>query len=308
MTVKIELAKPVAKKLKILLYGPSGSKKTLSSLTFPNTLLVDAESGADLYMGKPDIPAFHVARTKMVRELREICDIVRADAGKTYGTLVVDPITIFYDTAKNLVSNNAEKDIDFRGWAKINNQMNSLYADLISLPVNVIIIAREAIEYEGKGNNLQKVGVKPDADKDLIYNMDFVIHMNMDGSGDVQKSRGGSLGNNGHLPTVSWVDFEPISRLHMTGESPVIISSEQAVEQEANSLANPDVAKEFWAVWTGPKNGLTGADILAALKVAKLSEWTQGRAKADEAMKLYVDDMTSAKPATPKAEAATESR
>jgi hypothetical protein len=309
MTVKIERAKPVAKKLKVLLYGPSGSHKTLSALSFPNALLVDAENGADLYPGHPDIPEFDVAHIKTIRELREICETVRADNGKTWGTLIVDPITIFYDTTKNLVSNNAEKDIDYRGWAKINNQMNSLYSLLIGLPVHVVIIAREAIEYAGSGNSLQKVGVKPDADKDLIYNMDMVIHMNMDASGDVVKSRGGALGDKGHLNTVGWADFEPISRLHMTGDSPVIISSEQAVELEADSLANPDVAKEFWAYWTNPKNGLTKVDIMTALgNINLLSEWSEGRAKADEAVKLYVDDMTNAKPATPKAaEAATDS-
>lgn len=285
--VKIEIAEPVAKKVKILLYGPSGSHKTLSALTFPRVLLVDAESGSDLYAGRPDIPTFHRARIKTVRELREVCETIREDNGLTWNTLVVDPITIFYDTAKNLVSNNAEKDIDYRGWAKINNQMGSLYNLLIGLPVHVVIIAREATEYSGSGNSLQKVGVKPDADKDLIYNMDFVIHMSMDGSAEVQKSRGGVLGKNGKLASVSWADFEPISQLYVAGKSLEYVSEEQTVEAENNNLANKEVAEAFYKHHIN--KGLTNSDILAALGgITRWSEWTKGRAEADKAVAAYV--------------------
>ena len=297
--INIEIAKPVAKKLKVLLYGSSGSGKTIAALSFPRVLLVDAESGADLYAGQPGIAEFHRVRIKTISELYEVLKAVEADAGKTWDTLVIDPITVFYQVEKNVVSANNAKDIEMRGWNKINGRLSSLYNMLTGLKVHVVVIAREAVEYSGEGLNLKKIGVKPDADKNLVYNMDFVLHLNANHSVDVEKCRGCVMGKDSKLPSVTWADFEPVAKLYVAGESQQYTSEEEAAENETDNLANEDVRKDFFAAWV--KQGLTQADIFAALgNITRLGEWAHGRAQADETVKEWFDKQLSDKPAAPK--------
>lgn len=298
MTIHIELAQPIAKKLKILFYGASGSGKTLAALSFPRVLLVDAESGADLYAGRPGIAPFHRVRIKTISELQEVLRAVEADAGKQWDTLVIDPISVFYDVEKNVASSNNTRDMDYRGWAKINNRMGSLYNMLTGLNVHVVLIARESIEYEGNGSNLKKVGVKPDADKKLVYSMDFVLRLTETHSAQVEKSRGVVLGKGGNLESVSWSDFKDVAQLYVQGERQQYTDEEEAARLEADNLANDDVRKEFTEAWV--KQGLTHGNILTALKVTRLGEWPHGRAKADAAVKEWHESQLSVKPASPK--------
>lgn len=295
-------ATPVAKKLKILFYGPSGSGKTLAALTFPRVALIDAESGSDLYAGRPGIPPFHRVRCKTLTEIEQAVNFIQADAGKTFDTLVIDPVSVLYDVEKNAQSANNTKDLGYREWAKINNRMSSLYTKLTSLNVHVVVIARESVDYSGEGTNLKKVGTKPDADKKLVYMMDFVLRLNDDHSARVEKSRGVELGKGGQLSTVTWGVFEDVSNLYTAGDQQQYESDEQAGEREADSLQNKENATVFFTYWRG--QGLVDSDILKALGVSRISEWSKGRTEADKVINAWIDGLVGDKPASPKQEAA----
>lgn len=297
-----QLATPVAKKLKVLFYGPSGSGKTIAALSFPRVALIDAESGSDLYAGRPGVPAFHRVRAKTLSEVEQAVSFIQQDAGKTFDTLVIDPISVLYDVEKNAQSANNTKDLGFREWAKINNRLAALYTKLTSLNVHVIIIAREAVEYAGEGTNLKKVGTKPDADKKLIYMMDFVVYLNTDHSGQIEKSRGIVLGKNGLLPKVDFEAFEDAANAYVQGEKLDYEDDEQSAEKELDSLQNRENAVEFFRHWR--EQSLSDPDILKALGVERVSEWTQGRAAADKRINEYIADQSTRKPATPKEPAA----
>jgi len=298
MAVDITLATPVAKKLKVLLYGPSGSGKTIAALSFPRVLLVDAESGADLYAGRPGIAAFHRACIKTLFDLDDVIRQVQADAGKTWDTLVIDPISVFYQVNK-IAAAERSGDMTYRSWAKVNGRMNALYTALTGLPVHVVVIAREAVEYEGEGTNLRKVGLKPDADKNLAYMMDFVVRLTDDHRGIVEKSRGATLGEDQRLAQVNWSVFAPLADLYVAAPAaPVLKSDDEAGERERDSMANREVAEEFVRIWQG--QAVTVADMLNALGVSRFSEYTAGRKAADAAMQRYIDAQLAAPPATPR--------
>lgn len=294
-------ATPVAKKLKILFYGPSGSGKTIAALTFPRVALIDAESGSDLYAGRPGMPTFHRVRAKTLSEVEQAVAFIQQDGGKMFDTLVIDPVTVLYDVEKSVLSANNTKDMNPRDWNKINGRLASLYTRLTNLNVHVIVIAQEAAEYAGDGLNLKKVGVKPDADKKLRYMMDFVVHLNADHSGQVEKSRGIILGKNGALPKVEWQAFEEAANAYVEGEKLEYKDDEQAAEAEIDSLQNIDNAKMFVTHWRA--QSLTDADILKALGVERISEWTKGRVEADKQVQAYIDKQISPS-AKPKAETA----
>lgn len=219
-------ATPVSKKLKILIYGASGTGKTLAALSFPRPAVVDAENGTDLYAGRPNIPEFSVLRVKTFEELQKAISFIQADKGKSFDTLVIDSVSVFYDVQKEAASKTAaNQELGYREWAKINNRMVYLYNTLTNLPVHIVCIAREAVEYETKGNNLTKVGTKPDADKRLVYMFDFIIRMNGDHSGEVIKSRG--AGNLKTMPQVNWQAFAKIADMFTNGET-VLAEDEDA--------------------------------------------------------------------------------
>lgn len=293
-------AKPVAKKLKILLYGPSGSGKTLAALSFPGVALIDSEAGSDLYAGRPGIPAFSVLRARTLSDLESAIKFIQEDNGKTFQTLVVDPLTTFYDVQKEATARTAKNgELGFREWAKINNRMKNVYNALTNLPVHVVVIAREATEYETVNGELKKTGVKPDCDKSISYAFDFVIRLNPDHSGTAQKSRGITLGRNGTLPKVDWSVFEEVATAYTSGETVTVTSEDEAAEIEADAMTDKDIATAFINFWR--EKSITDKDVLTALGVSRLSEWTQGRRAADQKVQDWLKTQLEVPPAQPKA-------
>lgn len=285
------LAKPVQKKLKILLYGASGTGKTLASLTFPKCAYIDAEGGADLYAGRPGIQDFHILRTKGLSQLEQAISFIEQDKGATFETLIIDPITVFYDVEKQaLTERNKNKRMDMQEWTKLNNRMKSVYNRLTNLPTHVIIIAREANEYEGEGFNLKKVGFKPDADKSLPYLVDFSIRMLPDHTGVIDKSRGYQFGNNGKIEKVQWSAFEPIANQFIDGDVIQYESEDEAGEKEAKRMSDRENAEAFYNQWVKvehpeTKTPLTSEFITLTLGVNKLSQFDGTIDDANEKMK-----------------------
>lgn len=292
-----QLATPVAKKLKVLLYGPSGCGKTTAALTFPRCAVIDTEGGTDLYAGRPGIAPFHVLRVKTASEVEQALTFIEQDRGKTFDTLVIDPVTVIYDVAKSAAERASKSgDMSYREWASVNNKMKALYTRLTNLPVHVVATAREAVEYEGSGTSLRKVGVKPDADKALVYVFDFVVRLTADRVGLVEKSRGLELAQGGRVERVTWSAFAPAAEAFTAGESLTYQSEGDAAAREAESLADKAVAQDFYDHWSG--QGLTSADMLKALNVDRFGEWTAGRAAADKAVAEWLQSQL-AKPASP---------
>lgn len=249
-------ATPIARRLKILLYGGSGSGKTLAALSFPRPVVVDAESGTDLYRGRPGIPEFYVMATKSVNDLENAIAEVAEDGGRSFDTLVIDPITVFYDVLKEVTARGEKTgEMNPRAWNKVNGRMNGIYNRLTNLPVHVIVISRLAIEYEGEGLNLRKVGQKPDVDKKIPYAFDFVVRMNADRTGLLEKSRGIMLPEGNLLKTVNYNAFVAAVNAFTTGETVTVPSEEEAIEQDVaveKEWVNPLQQRGDRNVWWSP--------------------------------------------------------
>lgn len=281
-------ATPVAKKLKVLLFGPSGSGKSIAALTWPRPAVVDAEGGTELYRGRHGFE-FMVFDTKNVLELEQAIQFVRDDGGKTIDTLVIDPITVFYDVLKDATARTTrDGSLGFREWARVNNRMKGIYNALTGLPVHVVVVARESVEYDGAGNDLRKVGQKPDSDKGLPYIFDFVIRMNPDHSGQIVKSRGVDvLGQNRTLPRVNWEAFAPIAGQYLEGTHTEHRDEEAEAELLAEDMRDKEIARAFMAFWR--EQSLNDAQVLQALGVTRLSEWNQGKTAADAQVKTWLE-------------------
>jgi hypothetical protein len=278
-------AAATAAPLTILLYGVYGSGKTRAALTFPRVALVDTEGGSKRYRGHPDVPPFAVLDAKTLADMKPILAFIQEDRGKTYDTLVIDTVTALYDVEKAALTNNHQKDMTFKDWAKLNSRMKAFYHELEHLPIHVIVVARQSTEYDGSASELRRIGQKPDSDKALPYTFDFIIRMQADLSGIVEKSRGVALGNRGVLATVNWSVFEPVASAYQRGRHIATESEAQAAEREADMTWDDDAMTEFAHYWRG--QGVTNGALLKALGVKGLREWRRGRRAADEAIKGY---------------------
>lgn len=225
-------ATKVAKKLKVLIYGASGSGKTRAALTFPRAAVIDTENGTDLYAGRSGVPAFSVLRAKTLKEVEDAVAFIREDNGASFDTLVIDAITVLYDVQKEAAAKQGKDgEMNPRLWNRVNGRMVALYNSLINLPVHVVVIAREAELYEGEGLNLKRTGFKADADKKVSYLFDFVVRMTMDHSGQIIKSRGVNLST--AMPVVTWEAFEKAAGLFTDGAQTHVLSDDKAVESDA---------------------------------------------------------------------------
>jgi hypothetical protein len=287
-------AEPTARKLKILLFGNWGTGKTQAALTFPRVAMIDSEGSSTLYRGRPGIAPFSVLDTKSMTDLESAIAFIADDKGKTFETLVIDPISVIYKVTREALASANKKnpgDMGYREWGKLNARMNSLYTRLINLPVHVVMVARETTEYEGTGDSLRKVGVKPDSDKDIGYLFDIVLHMQDDYSGLVTKSRAAEIKKGDRMKTVTWSTFAPIAAGYATGKQETLIEEEDASADEAtqerlrDEFQDRDLVEQFVNEWKG--QGAQVSDILAALNVSKLSQWTKGRAAASKEMRIY---------------------
>lgn len=227
-------AEKVSKKVKLLIYGLPGTGKTLAALTFPRPAVIDSEGGTDLYAGRPGVPAFSVLRAKSMDELNAAVAFIQADKGKTFDTLIIDPITVFYDVQKEAAAKTSKDgEMNVRLWGKVNGRMVSLYNVLTNLPVHVVVIARESVLYTGEGLNLKASGYKADADKKIEYMFDFVIRMRKDHSAEVIKSRG--VGLDKEIANVNWGVFAKAAGMFTDGQTLVVKDEDKAAEVDARA-------------------------------------------------------------------------
>lgn len=279
--------------LKILLSGAAGTGKTVAALSFPRVAYIDTEGGTRLYRAFPEFAHVRWLDTKSLSDVEKAIAAIATDGGKSFDTLVLDSVSALYDVLKEATSKlNRTGDMGFREWSKVNGRMKALYNSLTNLQTHVIVISRESTEYETSGSELRKIGVKPDADKNIAYLFDFHIRMKQNHQGEVLKSRGVMLGNNGVLPAVNWSVFEPIADVFSEGQQRHELSDEESAEMEraamlAKEFSDRAIVTEFVQEWR--KQGMNDSDLLKALNVAKFSEWAGGAQAANSAVRTWLD-------------------
>ena len=180
-------AEQVAPKIKAFVFGASGVGKTYFALTAPGTIAaIDTEGGMAFYAkraGKGSLSAFEVLPTKTFRDVLAGVRYVK-EHPTAYGTLVIDPITVIYETLQDAAQirranqrNDQDADLEMLDWQRIKRAYKALMTELVNLPVHVIVVARERDETEKRGKENIKIGVKPDAEKGTAYFFDTVVHL-----------------------------------------------------------------------------------------------------------------------------------
>lgn len=258
------------RRMKVLLTGSHKTGKTYAALTFPRVALIDSEGGWEYIDDLPD-PA-GLSQTKDLDEVLELVTAIRADNGATYDTLMLDSVTVLYDVATARLRRAQGAKFGPGDRALINERMKELYNALTQLPVHLVVTAREDDVYLVEGTKFTKTGRGVDADKSILYPFDFIVRMDEHWGGKILFARGSALPQGYELKRVN---FEALEAALRPGD-----------------LRNAQAARAFFMHWRA--QGLSDSDILNALQVDKISQWTAGRAAADAVLATLKPKQTTA--------------
>lgn len=175
----------VKPRLKMLVWGASGSGKTTTGLAFPKPVLIDMEEGSLHYGDSFD---FGVLHANDIEKIREAIGFLKFEKHE-YKTLVLDPITVIWEAlivkwSKIFLQKNptakANKgefyDLQPGDWQYIKAEYNEILVDMISLDMNVIVTAREKTQYKD-GEFMQVSGKTFGGEKNTDYKFDTVLRL-----------------------------------------------------------------------------------------------------------------------------------
>jgi hypothetical protein len=173
-------------RLKVFIWGESGTGKTPLSLMFPKPAVIDMEKGtapyADIY---PDMQVFSTTNCD------EVMAAVKAlsETKHEFKTLIIDPVSVFWESLQKKWSDTFLKrnkggagykfeyyDMQVNNWNTIKAEWKSFIRDLLSLDINVVLIARAKTLYKD-GVTMKVIGTTFDAEKNLHYAFDTVVKM-----------------------------------------------------------------------------------------------------------------------------------
>ncbi|GIL24647.1 MAG: hypothetical protein BroJett042_31600 [Bacteroidota bacterium] len=224
---------PVARKLKVLVYGAPKTGKTWFSIHAPAPLVIDTESSTDAYRGRPDMPPFSVAKSAQPSEIIPVLEqlqkvgYIKAEQTLRPETIVVDSFSVLWqvrqEAGQKLAEARARKagkspdeaKVAFGDWSVIKKPINRLYNLLINMPVHVIITAREKDLYDEDTNQPKKIGHAPDIERNAPYVFDLVLRLVIENGarvGIVEGSRFAEFPPGTRVVNPSWQTFAHLAR------------------------------------------------------------------------------------------------
>lgn len=285
--------------LKMGLYGPPGSGKTLTALmcaeglaklTGKRVAFIDTERGSDFYVQDIEARRVHPKGFDIdalySRSITECYDAIKSLKPNEHGVIVIDSITHLWEAARFAYEGKTTSvgTIPFHAWAKIKKPYKDMINYLLSSPLHVFLCGRQGNEFaeDEDTGELKRVGVKMKAEGETPYEPHILMRMEAvkqkDGTAIItafaEKDRTGILAGR----TITWPNFDNMIKplLGALGEKQAVLKTDdENALQDAEALAEAERNKiEFSKAELTKYKALVSLcpDIKALKDLAK--EWT----------------------------------
>lgn len=175
---------------KFLFFGEAGSGKTPTGLSFPGVALVDADSGSNFYDMRNVLATTPALSYKQLEEDLDELEMDE-DSFKEIQTIAIDSLTRLHETL-NIAMNEVAEDravnagreaeaegLSFREYGKIKTYYEKFYGRMVALAKqakHLVFIAEQKDKTERTSSGeMKKIGVVPNAPKDIEFDFDVVV-------------------------------------------------------------------------------------------------------------------------------------
>jgi hypothetical protein len=255
--------------IKMGLYGPPGSGKTLTSLLLAEGLaklsgkrvaFIDTERGTDFYCQAVPSRAVHPEAFDFdalyTRSLTETLTSIKALKPEEYGVIVLDSVSHMWEGAMAAYAGRTTSigTIPMQAWGKIKRPYKDLMAVLLSSPMHIIICGRQKTVYasDEETEELKAIGVAMRAEGDTQYEPHILIRM--DGIRPKKTNEVGQViayaekDRTGVLSGRSFINpnFDSLCKplLGLLGSVQAHIGADEAAAQDAETLATQEKDRE----------------------------------------------------------------
>ncbi|MCD7123336.1 AAA family ATPase [Limosilactobacillus caviae] len=250
------LRKPNSRKkgLKMLVYGQSGTGKTVLGLSFPKIVAVDSEDGYAWYEGTDRAKNIvGILDTQSFEDLSNLLDDLE-DSIDEFDTLIVDSETKIHENIQEALIEVEEsralrkgKDVldanlSIRSYGKIKqleSRLQNLKVKLASQGINIVSIAQAQDEMKDMGNNKRiKIGEKPNMAKNAQFDYDVVLRLFVkDGKymGIVEKDRTETYERGAEIENPSYANW--VKRLTADDNKGNVIVKDFGKDKEKSKVA-----------------------------------------------------------------------
>lgn len=248
-------------KARLMLSGPSGSGKTWSALEIASTLgtnILGIDTEKESMLTYADDFKFTHLPWQAPFDPRELGTTL-IEAGQLYDVIVVDSFSHFWTAAGGTLD---IADSKFGGWKTARPAQGDGLDGILSSAAHVIICVRSKMEYTQeevvengrKKQVVRKLGMAPQQDGTLEYELNLACEMDMDHKINVSKSRTravpvGTAFTAGHAGDLArdygaWLE---------SGEPFAALDIQARIDTARRAMTEPQ-KKELWRVWQ--ENGL----------------------------------------------------
>lgn len=178
------------KRLKALVYGPTGCGKTITGLQFPNPAVIDGERGTEHY---GDHFNYVVDYTSSCDALMSNVSDLMEDPGDIK-TLMIDPMTAFMDNLQTswtrklqLKKGNPDYELQPADHGPLKQRRKEIIDKILSLDMNIVCTAKIKAKYKKVGSNFMTPdGWKPDLPEEVPYMFDTIIRIEISEDGETR--------------------------------------------------------------------------------------------------------------------------
>jgi DNA-binding ferritin-like protein (Dps family) len=169
------------RRLKLYVYGESGTGKSVTSLYMPSPAVVDLDGGTDFYVDKFDMVRIKTTDIDVVN--KAVDELIDNPSGVK--TLVIDGMTNYWDLLqdkhlKRLRVKKGKPDYTFQpiDYKLLQADIRAFINKLLALDLNIVMTAKSKKEYSADSSEFMKViGQKADGPKEVPYLFDVVLEL-----------------------------------------------------------------------------------------------------------------------------------